>query len=104
MRRLYSALTALMVLAACNDQSGAEYLGKWEAVHHNRYPCLVERNGDAFIVRILGQGMDGTQSVPATLKDGALLIQSEMGTMSIVIDKKSGHLLIGGDEFQKAAK
>jgi hypothetical protein len=102
MRRFWLACAALLAVAACNDDKGAEYLGKWEAVHHNRYPCQIERNGEAFIVRQLGSGSDGTQSVPAILKDGGLVIQGPMGNMTLVIDKKSGHLLIGGDEFQKA--
>jgi len=103
MKRVWITVAMVLSVAACNDDSGTEYLGKWESVNHNRFPWLIERNGNAFIARLLDTNSGGAQSIPAMLKDGTLMLQTPIGNLPLAIDKKSGHLLISGDEFQKSS-
>ncbi len=49
--------------------------------------------------------MDGkvqTENIPATYKDGMLQVQTELGAVSIVIDKASGNLTNGKAEYKRA--
>jgi hypothetical protein len=43
-----------------------------------------------------------TSNIPASLKDGALQFSNGIGTIEIVIDKSSGHLTDGRNEFKRA--
>lgn len=101
MKKWIAVVLTVGVLAGCNQSDGKEYLGVWKKVN-GRGPdtVSVERNGERFIVA--NTGIFGKpERHPAELKDGALLVHwDELSADTLVIDKKSGHLI--GSTFELA--
>ena len=105
LKHLLIALFALffVVLAGCSAHSGEDMLGKWEDKRNAEHTLVVERNGDNFLIRrtqsdFLEGGLK-TVSIPATLKDGLLTTDQ---FFSLTLDKKSGLLTDGRNEYQRA--
>ena len=105
MRLEISALLLVcMVLAGCNN-AGSEYVGKWVNVKSDKRTVEIERNGDSFMLRntepSFFSGKIETRSIPATLKDGTLQVQMGMGSVTISLDKGTGHLTDGQAEYKR---
>jgi len=101
------ALGLLMVLAACDNRSGDEYVGSWKELNSEN-KLQIEKNGSSFVATSytkLYWSLDGNQiakaSMPASLKDDGLEISGTFGNAKFVIDKKTGHLIGAGTEYQK---
>jgi hypothetical protein len=101
-----AALVAAVMLYGCFGDSGGDYIGKWVGVKRTKVTLVIERNGEGFLIRetapkFLSDTMV-TSNIPASLKDGALQFSNGIGTIEIVIDKSSGHLTDGRNEFKRA--
>ena len=96
---------AAVLLAGCGADSGAEYIGKWQNTKFKEQTLIIERNGDGIMIRhtspSLVTGTVKTNSFPATLKDGNIEVSSAFGSAIMTIDKKSGYLTGGGDQYKK---
>ena len=107
MKRIIGSIAAatLLLLAACNS-GGSDYVGKWVNVKSDEHTLVIDRNGESFIIRDTHpSSRDGkvrTENIPATYKDGMLQVQTELGAVSIVIDKASGNLTNGKAEYTRA--
>ncbi|WP_228893635.1 hypothetical protein [Pseudoduganella aquatica] len=99
-------LAVLMVfLAGCGVKGGGEYVGRWVNVQYDDYRLNIERNGEGFMVRDShpspATGKPETKYIPATYKEGQLLIATDFGNVALAIDKASGHLTNGKTEYRK---
>lgn len=98
-------LTVFLLLTACKEGGGDEYLGKWVHVKNQKRTMEIVRNGESYIVRNTEPGMTSgkfdTTNIPASMKDGALHISNGLGTITLVVDKSTGHLTSAVGEFQK---
>ena len=123
MKKLLWAMTPAVILAACNGQSGADYVGKWTRQHTEHQMSItgedradviqdtltIERNGEGYLLRshrLYRQGNGAPTSypentTPAVLKDGQLQVAG--GLASYAIDKKTGHLIApdGQGEYKR---
>ncbi len=104
MKKVIAAALCSLWLAGCGADAGSQYLGKWQNVKSEKRTLQIDRNGETFIVRETSPSMlDGqmkTQNLPATVKDGILQVNGQM-TISLVVDKASGHLTGPGMEYKK---
>lgn len=95
MKKLTAVVLGTLLLAACGGDAGKEYLGKWQRVNFKNQTVQIDRNGDNFIFRETSPSMlNGemrTQNLAAVLKDGTMQVSGQM-TISLVIDKSTGHL------------
>lgn len=101
-----TAMVAAVMLSGCFGDSGGHYIGKWVGVKRTQVTLVIERNGDGFLIRetapkFMSNTM-ATSNIPASLKDGALQFSNGIGMIEIVIDKSSGHLSDGRNEFKRA--
>lgn len=109
MKKTFVLMLTAAILAGCNENSGSEYVGKWVNVRSNNRTLEVERNGDSFMLRETGPGfLTGkieTKNIPATLMDGTLQVQSSgLGPVTMSIDKATGNLTNGQNEYKRANK
>lgn len=102
MRRLIGVTLASLMLAGCGGGPGEEYLGKWQRLKFTNQVIQIDRNGDNFIIRETApnNGKMQTQNLPATLKDGVLQVSGQI-TISLAIDKSTGHLTGANAEYEK---
>lgn len=108
----FLVLAVAVLLAACSQKSGSEYVGNWQSVKHPQFSMVIEPNGENFIAKITGPKgrMDGpitTTQIPATPKDGQLQVSSAFGPVYITHVKADDTLLIpgiGGQEEMKRVK
>lgn len=106
MTKIYAGILAtLLLLTACKNGGGDEYVGKWIHVKSENRTMEIVRNGETYIVRNTEPGMTSgkfdTTNLPATMKDGALQINSGFGAVIFVIDKSTGRLTSAVGEFRK---
>lgn len=101
------ALGFFLLLAACDNRSGDEYVGLWKELNSEN-KLQIEKNGKSFIVTSFTKiywSLDGNQiakaSMAASLKDDGLEISGTFGNAKFVIDNKTGHLIGAGSEYQK---
>jgi len=93
-------LVLTAVMAGCHRESGDEYVGTWTNVSdHGRKSLAIEKHGDIFIVK--WSSFMGPSQATAVLKDGALQLQTSLGTNAYMIDRTNGHLLADGAEYQR---
>lgn len=96
------------LLAGCGNSSGDEYVGTWKKLS-GRGPesRTIERRDAVFVVKQPCFGFacapGSVIQKPALLKDGVLQVQGELEE-KLVFDKSSGHLLLDGAEYERAAK
>lgn len=100
-------LGLLLMLAACDNRSGDEYVGLWKELNSEN-KLKIEKNGSSFIVTSFTKlywSLDGNQiakaSMAAVLKDDGLEISGTFGNAKFVIDNKTGHLIGAGSEYKK---
>lgn len=104
-KAVISAITIMILLVGCGAPGG-EYIGKWVNVKSSKNTMKIERNDDNFVIRItersVRSGKLETENMPATFKDGLLQIQrGSFGPITAMIDKKTGNLIIGGEEYKR---
>jgi hypothetical protein len=97
----FLVLVVAVLLAACGQKTGSEYVGKWQSVKYSQFSVVIEPNGDNFIANVTTpiRGTEGpvsTSKVPATLKDGQLQISTAFGPNFITHVKASDTLLFPG--------
>lgn len=96
------------ILAGCGNGTGDEYIGTWKKLS-GRGPesRTIERRDSVFVVKQPCFGFvcvpGSVVQKPAILKDGVLQVQGELEE-KLVFDKSSGHLLLDGAEYERAAK
>jgi len=106
-RILIGVLATAALLAGCNSGGGSEYVGKWVNVNADNRTLQIERNGEGFMLRDTAPsfitGKIETKNIPATIKDGALHVQmgGGAGSVTIAIDKSTGHLTNGRAEYKR---
>ena len=101
--RLFLAAAAFALLAGCG-QPGSEYLGKWVSTKNAKTSVEIERNGDSFMVRRTATSFSGkprTMNLPAMLQGDVLQVSTGFGGIALAVDKASGHLTAGGEEYTK---
>lgn len=111
MKRFLVLLVAVL-LAACGQKTGSEYVGKWQSVKYSQFSMVIEPNGDNFIANVTAptRGTDGpvsTTPIPATFKDGQLQVATAFGPKFITHVKASDTLLFpgaGGPDEMKRVK
>lgn len=101
-----TSVAAVVLLAACGNQAGSEYVGKWVHTQYEKRQLEVVRNGESFLVRettpsATRSGQMQTRNIPATLKDGTLQVQTGFGGVTLAIDKSSGLLTNGRGEYKR---
>lgn len=94
-------------LAACGEGSGTEYVGMWKDIS-NEDKLKIEKNGNNFIVTSYTKlvfGLDPNEvsenKMAAIYKNEGLELSGTLGMATFVIDKKTGHLIGAGSEYQK---
>lgn len=97
-------LLMCMALAGCHS-AGSEYVGKWVNEKSDQRTMEIERNGDSFMLRntepSFFTGKVETKNIPATLRDGTLQVQLGMGSVTLSLDKGTGHLTDGRSEYKR---
>lgn len=98
---------AFLFLAACGKETGDEFVGTWKQTG-GRDNIEVKRNSDSFLVTDItyyAVSKDNFEefrnSTAGIAKDGGLEVSGDYGKFLYVIDKKSGHLVGNGHEYQK---
>ena len=93
----YAAIA--IVLSACGQKSGTEFVGSWQAKEQSSHQAVVERNGDNFLIKItkpsvFPRGKIETQVVPAVYKDGMLEVAGNSGTSRLSYAKDTDTLVV----------
>ena len=101
-----SLLATVALLAGCSGKGGSEYEGKWANLKNEKNTLEIVRNGgDNFIIKETASnffsGKTQTTSGPATLDHGTLQVQGGFGVIAFAVDKSTGHLLGGGNEYKR---
>lgn len=98
-------ILAFALLTGCGSDPGNEFIGKWVSIKNNKHTLKIERNGKSFIVRSTEpsfiSGKLDTQNIPGTFKDGVIQMSLGFGTLSLAIDKTSGHLTDGQSDYTR---
>ena len=106
MKSLLGAAAIALALTACAKSGGNEFVGRWTNVKHPVVMLQIEKNGQSYMVRHTRPsfltGQLETSNVPATYKDGQLLIVTEGGGRAFAIDAKTGKLTDGKFDYEKA--
>jgi hypothetical protein len=96
--------TLLVLLVGCT-KPGAEYLGKWQNTRRAVDVFEIMRNGDSFLLKRLDRdfmsGKQREERIPATLKDGVLHIEIDLGSASIAYIKGTDVLTSRLGEFRR---
>lgn len=108
-RRLLAAvcLVSIAPLVGCGTDDGERYLGEWQLVGNSKRKLRIERNGDAFTVAIKrtlkwAPGGPDEDKFPAIIDaNGQLEFNAPLGKVTAVIEDKSGHLILAGDEYER---
>ena len=104
MRLVMPALLLVCAAIAGCHSAGSEYIGKWVNVKSDQRTMDIERNGESFMLHTTEPsfitGRIETRNIPATLKDGTLQVQMGMGSVTLSIDKDTGHLTSGQTEYR----
>lgn len=105
MKRFLLIAFCLVALAACSHP-GARYVGKWVDMKSPSNVVNISDNGGTMTVEVVSpnvwNGAQETEKFVGVAKDGQLQVKAEMGTISFVIVKSTGHLIGGGDEYKRA--
>lgn len=105
MKIIFIGLLTTLLLIACKDEGGAEYLGKWVNVDSDKRTMEIVRNGSSYIVRntepSMSSGKFKTTNIPATLKDGTMQLNGGFGTVVLAVDRSTGRLVTTVGEFKK---
>lgn len=108
MKKITLSILALL-LAACSEKGG-EYVGKWQNAKYENRSVVIERNGEAFIIKQVGpsmwkKGEIETMNIPAVFKDGMLQIQTGLGAANVSYVKSNDTLLMptmaGSAEYKR---
>lgn len=98
-------LVLSLLLAACEKEQGSEVLGTWKQIGRENSTFVIERNGDNFIIRRTQKfpwaESAKTDNLVAVYKDGGLQLSGFMGASMYSVDKKTGHLVGFGEEYEK---
>lgn len=103
MNKMFFGVMAAMLAMGCSN-SGSAYLGQWVNVKNVCRTVAIEKNGDNYLVTIEQPGffgMGGKSRFPANLKDGALSFNNGLTAVPMVIEQKTGNLLIDNGEFRR---
>lgn len=100
MRRFCSVVLAGVLAACSGSPAGGEFVGSWVNVQRAKDTVVIDRDGSAFVFRETSPSIfDGkmhTDSYPATLKDGKLVVKVGGNAAEFAFDKASGSL-VGSD-------
>ncbi len=86
------------VLVACSGSpAGGEFVGSWVNVQRAKDTVVIDRDGSAFVFKETSPSIfDGkmhTDSYPASLKDGKLVVTVGANIAQFAVDKASGNLV-----------
>lgn len=100
-------IVAFLFLAACGKETGSEFVGTWKQTS-GRDKIEIKRNDDSFLVTDItyyavseNNFEEFKNSTAGITKDGGLEVSGDYGKFLYVIDKKTGHLIGNGHEYQK---
>ena len=87
------------LMAACGQRpvDTDAFVGTWKDVKGVGHQTVIAKNGDGLVVD------DGIEKFPVTVKGTSLHADLPMASFDLVIDKATGHLLMGGEELQKVS-
>jgi len=93
-----------LLLVACGKQSSENYVGHWIKVSGQGPDMTIEKRGNVFVVKQPNPMFsDETVDFPAEMKGGKLSMSTGMGgDVTLVIDTSTDHLLVPGEELQRA--
>jgi hypothetical protein len=102
-----ATLIIAVVLGACSSK-GNEYVGKWHEAGKSHL-VVIEHNGEGFLVHGENSekpGIPDGPPQPGIFKDGAIVMQGQMGTPTITYVKASDSLILstfmGSAQLQRA--
>jgi hypothetical protein len=100
MKMRLAAITSIsLVLTACGQHSvdTDAFIGTWKDVKGVGHQTVIGKNGDGLVVD------DGIEKFPVIVKGAVLHADLPLASFDLVIDKATGHLLMGGEELKKVS-
>lgn len=94
-----SVASIAVVLSACGQKGGSEFVGSWQAKEYADRQAVVEKNGDNFLFKetspaVWPRGKIETMVLPAVYKEGMLEVSGGGVSMQIVYVKDSDTMLM----------
>ena|SRR5471032_658505 len=90
------AVLFALLLSACNQDAGNSFIGTWTKVSGQGSGLVIERNGSNFIVNFQNSSFG---KVAGYMKGDLLHVDLPMTSADLTIDKKTGHLIVPGEEL-----
>lgn len=104
-RILGTFIVSLLFMSGCS-QAENEFIGAWKSIDLELSSLIIEENGGSFMVRkteptFATRTSVHTKNLPATMKDEFLQVSTGTGIINFAIDKTTGNLTTGNEEFIK---
>ena len=99
MKTKFLAAIALTLPLAANAATGPEFIGKWVHTKYQSIRVDISDNGSSFVLTELKE--ENAKKHVAKLADGLLVANTGPCGMNVDIEKKSGNLLFGGQEYRR---
>ena len=96
-----------LLLVSCSSGSGSQYVGTWAEIKRGeKYTLNIQRNGDGFILLFSQPVFRGgwqmeQEKYPGVLRNEMLEVNNGFGTVSLAVDKATGHLILNGAEYKR---
>lgn len=90
---------ALVIPMVAQAATAPELLGKWVHVKYKSMRVEITDNGSSFVLSELIE--ERVKKYPAKLTDGILIANTGPCSLNVDIEKKTGHLLHGGQEYRR---
>lgn len=89
------------LLAGCGDSD--QYVGQWVFSKNECSTLNIVKNGSDFIVNVVAPGFLGLQelSLPGSVKDGKLYVESRGQTTPLFINKSNSALVSPSGEYHR---
>ena len=97
MKKIFSLVLGGLLVACSGSQAGGEFVGSWVNVQRAKDTVVIDRDGSAFVFKETSPSVfDGkmhTDSYPARLQDGKLVVTVGANAAEFTVDKASGNLV-----------
>lgn len=105
MKKVTSLLFATVMVCACGQSSGDQFVGDWTKVSGQGVGLRITKNGDSFVVTQRASLLGGKDlSFAGELKGDGLTISTGFNSARYVIEKSTGHLVGAGEVLERASK